>query len=129
MTAPEHIPLPAVEPDDRTGCNDANGTTYLVELHEHAREIVFRDDDGRRVCSYSFATFAGVANALALDFGRGLLIDAATVADLQQWANLDAFGLRHRTRQEGGVLALYDLDPNTASNLANVLSDSEEHSP
>lgn len=125
MTAPENAPSPGTEPDDRTGCDDTNGNAYLVELYERTREIVFQNDDGKRVCSYSFGAFASVDGALALDAGRGIVIDATTVAALQQWANLDAFGLRERIRQECPVVALPGLDPFTAAHVANAPSDVE----
>jgi len=103
-SAPAHTPQPTGEPDDKTGCEDTDGNVYLVDLHEHAAVIVFRAEDGQRVASYSFGTFAGVENALALDLGRGIVLDAVTVAEVQQWATLDAFGLRERLRQECDVV-------------------------
>lgn len=68
----------------------------LVEADETARIIRFLDDDEREVASYTFETFAAVTSALALDAGRNLVISADAVAALQQWADLDAFGLRRR---------------------------------
>ncbi|MEU7905283.1 hypothetical protein [Actinoplanes sp. NPDC049118] len=135
MTAPEHhtsehdtASLPG-EPDDQTACQDTLGNIYLVELHERAAEVVFATAGGQRVRSYSFGTFAGVNDALALDLGRGLVIDATTVAALQQWANLDEFGLRERLRQERGVVASGDIDPDTAAHLASALADLEGRRP
>ncbi|MET0496396.1 MAG: hypothetical protein ABW000_24985 [Actinoplanes sp.] len=117
------------EPDDQTACQDTLGNIYLVELHERAAEVVFATDSGRRVRSYSFGTFAGVNDALALDLGRGLVIDVTTVAELQQWANLDEFGLRQRLRQECPVVTPDDLGPDTAAHLATALADLEGRRP
>jgi hypothetical protein len=68
----------------------------LVECDETARTIRFLDDDDREVAAYAFDTFASVTNGLAIDAGRGVAISDEAVAALQQWADLDAFGLRRR---------------------------------
>lgn len=84
--------------NDKTAAETTDGTLVLVELDEAVHTIVFTDDDGTAIVRYDFDAFAGVSAALALDLGNGIVIDADTVAQIQQWANLDAHGLLMRGR-------------------------------
>ena len=83
--------------NDMTVTETATGAFLLVELDEDTRQIVFRDGDTREaIAAYTFADFADVTDALALNLGTDTVLDAVAVAELQQWANLDAHGLKLR---------------------------------
>lgn len=83
---------------ETTAVEATNGMYLLVELHEDTQTVRFTTEGGSMVAEYPFATFAGIRGALALNLGDVLTLDAETVAGLQQWADLDAFGLRRRER-------------------------------
>jgi hypothetical protein len=83
--------------NDMTAAETTTGLLVLVELDEAARMVVFRDDETEAaIAGYAFETFAEVTGALALNVGENIILSAGTIADVQQWANLDAHGLRIR---------------------------------
>jgi hypothetical protein len=83
--------------NDMTAAETTTGALVLVELDEDARMIIFRDDEtNATIAGYDYDTFATVTDALALSIGAAIILDADTIAALQQWANLDAHGLAHR---------------------------------
>lgn len=83
--------------NDTTAAETTTGECVFVELDETANTIIFRDEDDATIAAYGFSAFASVTDALALNVGDGIVLDAATVAGIQQWANLDAHGLTMRT--------------------------------
>lgn len=83
---------------ETTAVETTTDECLLVQVDETNRTVRFLDDDDQQVAVYTFATFAEITDALALDAGRGVIITAETVAGVQQFADLDAFGLRARAR-------------------------------
>ena len=82
--------------NDMTGIETTTGDALLVELDEAAGTLRFLDEDETPVREFSLAAVSGVTEALAIDLDRGIVISVQAVAELKQWANLDATALKHR---------------------------------
>lgn len=80
----------------RTVAEATDGTCFFVEFDEDTSTVRFTTEQGAPAATYAYATFAEITAALALDVGRDVILDDETVAALQQFGDLDAFGLNHR---------------------------------
>lgn len=80
----------------RTVAEATDGTCFFAEFDEAARTVSFTSESGRGVAAYDYDTFAGITAGLTLDIGQSITLDEQAVAELQQFGNLDAFGLRRR---------------------------------
>jgi hypothetical protein len=74
--------------NDITAVETTTGECLFVELDETAKTIIFRDEDDATVAAYGFSAFASLTDALALNIGAGIVIDADVVAGVQQWARI-----------------------------------------
>jgi hypothetical protein len=75
---------------ETTATETTTDECLLVHIDEDTQTITFADEDDQPIISYTFTTFAQIAGAPAVDAGRALIVPAANVAALQQYADLDA---------------------------------------
>lgn len=63
------------------------GNTLPIVIDRDAREILFLGVGGQRVRTFSFTSFACRTGGINLEL-YGIVLDAATVAEIKQWAGL-----------------------------------------